>query len=201
MVSAPPVYLPQSFTITDDQFWELSRTNPELRLERTANGELIVMPPTGSEGGSHNAEVTTDIVIWNRETQLGKVFDSSTGFKLPNGATRAPDTAWIANERWNALTPEQRKRFTPICPDFVLELASESDDVDTLRRKMQEYIENGCRLGWLIIPKTQQVEIYRSDSSAPRVRPIEVLQSPTSLSGEDVLPGFVLNLAAIFKAT
>lgn len=185
MVSSPPIYLPQSFTITDDQFWELSRTNPELRLERTSNGELIVMPPTGSEGGSHNAEVTTDIVIWNRKTQLGKVFDSSTGFKLPNGATRAPDTAWIANERWNKLTPAQRKRFAPICPDFVLELVSESDDVETLRRKMQEYIENGCRLGWLIIPTAQQAEIYRGD------RPTEVLQSPTSLSGEDVLPGFV----------
>jgi Uma2 family endonuclease len=201
MVSAPPVYLPKSFTITDDQFWELSRTNPELRLERTASGELIVMPPTGSEGGSHNAEVTTDIVIWNRKTQLGKVFDSSTGFKLPNGATRAPDTAWIANERWNALTPAQRKRFAPICPDFVLELASESDDVETLRQKMQEYIENGCRLGWLIIPAAQQAEIYRGDSSAPRVRPVEVLQSPASLSGEDVLPGFILNLAAILNAT
>jgi Uma2 family endonuclease len=101
-VSTLPVYLPQSFTVTDSQFWELARTNPELRLERTAEGELIVMPPTVSEGGNYNAEVTTDFGIWNRRTQLGKVFDSSTGFKLPNGATRAPDTAWVANERWNA---------------------------------------------------------------------------------------------------
>jgi Uma2 family endonuclease len=193
MVSAPPVHLPRSFTVTDDQFWELARTNPELRLERTAEGELIVMPPTGSEGGNYNAELTIDIGTWNRRTQLGKVFDSSTGFKLPNGATRAPDTAWITNERWNALTPEQRKKFAPICPDFVLELASESDDLGTLRQKMQEYIDNGCRLGWLVIPKTQQVEIYRSDAS------IEVLQSPITLSGEAVLPGFTLTLATIFK--
>jgi Uma2 family endonuclease len=193
MVSAPPVHLARSFTVTDDQFWELARTHPELRLERTAEGELIVMPPTVSEGGNYNAEVTTDFGIWNRKTQLGKVFDSSTGFKLPNGATRAPDTAWVTNERWNALTPEQRKKFAPICPDFVLELASESDDLDTLRQKMLEYIDNGCRLGWLVIPKTQQVEIYRGDRS------IEVLQSPATLSGEAVLPGFVLNLVAIFK--
>jgi Uma2 family endonuclease len=192
MVSAPPVHLPRSFTVTNDQFWELAKTNPELRLERTAEGELIVMPPTGSEGGSYNAEVTTDIAIWNRRTQLGKVFDSSTGFKLPNGATRVPDTAWVTNERWKALTPEQRKKFAPICPDFVLELASESDDLGILRQKMQEYINNGCRLGWLIIPKIQQVEIYRGDGT------VEVLQSPVTLSGEAVLPDFTLNLATIF---
>ncbi|MCG9891835.1 MAG: Uma2 family endonuclease [Thermosynechococcaceae cyanobacterium MS004] len=191
MVSSPPVYLPQSFTVTDGQFWELAKTNPELRLERTAAGELIIMPPTGGEGGSYNAEVTTDIAIWNRRTQLGKVFDSSTGFKLPNGATRAPDTAWITNERWNAIPSDQRKKFAPICPDFILELASESDDLDTLRQKMQEYIENGCRLGWLIIPKMQQVEIYRIDGST------EILQSPVTLSGENVLPGFTLSISTI----
>jgi Uma2 family endonuclease len=193
MVNAPPVHLPERFTVTDDQFWELAQTNPELRLERTAEGELIVMPPTGSESGHYNAELTIDIGTWNRRTQLGKVFDSSTGFKLPNGATRAPDTAWIANERWNALTPEQRQRFAPICPDFVLELASASDDLETLRQKMQEYIDNGCQLGWLIIPKLQQVEIYRADGS------IEVAQSPVTLFGEAVLPGLALQLAAIFK--
>lgn len=192
MVSAPPIYLPPSFTVTDDQFWDLVKSNPELRLERTATGKLIIMPPTGSEGGRHNAEVTTDISIWNRRTQLGKVFDSSTGFQLPNEAIRAPDTAWITNERWTALTPEQRQGFAPICPDFVLELASQSDDLETLRQKMQEYIENGCRLGWLIIPKTQQIQIYRGNGV------VEALQSPISLSGEDVLPGLVLDLAAIF---
>jgi Uma2 family endonuclease len=192
MVNAPPVQLPQRFTVTDDQFWELARTNPELRLERTAEGELIVMPPTGSESGHYNAELTIDIGTWNRRTQLGKVFDSSAGFKLPNGATRSPDTAWITNERWNTLTSQQRKRFAPICPDFVLELASESDDLETLCQKMQEYIDNGCRLGWLIIPKLQQVKIYRADGS------VEVVHSPVTLSGEAVLPGFSLHLTAIF---
>ena len=193
MVSAPPIYLPPSFTVTHDQFWELAKSNPELRLERTATGELIIMPPTGSAGGNYNAELTIDIGTWNRRTQLGKVFDSSKGFQLPNGAIRAPDTAWITNERWTALTPEQRQGFAPICPDFVLELASQSDDLETLCQKMQEYIGNGCRLGWLIIPKTQQIQIYRGNGV------VEALQSPRSLSGEDVLPGLVLDLIAIFQ--
>ncbi len=199
MVSALPVNLPQKFKVTDEQFWEFSQANPELRMECTADGELIVMPPTGSEGGNRNAEITIDIGIWNRQTRLGKVFDSSTGFRLPNGATRSPDTSWIANERWEKLPLEQRKRFALICPYFVLELASESDSLDDLRQKMREYVENGCRLGWLIIPKAQQVEIYRCDSSAPRVRTFEVLQSPAVLSGEDVLPGLNFSLSAIFE--
>jgi Uma2 family endonuclease len=186
MVSTLPV------KVTDEQFWEFSQANPELRMECTANGELIVMSPTGSEGGNRNAEVTIDIGTWNRQTRLGKVFDSSTGFRLPNGATRSPDTSWITNERWDAIPPEQRKRFAPICPDFVIELASESDNLDELRGKMREYIENGCRLGWLILPKIRQVETYRGD------RPVEVLKSPTSLTGEDILPGLVVNLKAIF---
>jgi Uma2 family endonuclease len=120
------------------------------------------------------------------------VFDSSTGFRLPNGAIRAPDTAWVAQARWQALTSEQRQGFAPLCPDFILELASATDDMDDLRAKMQEYLENGCRLGWLIDRQTQQVEIYRPD------QPVEILQAPATLSGEDVLPGFVLNLHSIF---
>lgn len=152
------------------------------------------MPPTGSEGGHYNAELTIDMGLWNRRTQLGKIFDSSTGFQLANGAIRAPDTAWITNERWNSLTPDQRQRFAPICPDLVLELASQSDDLETLRHKMQEYMENVCRLGWLIISRIQQVEIYRGNGV------VEGLQSPRSLSGENVLPGLVLDLVAIFQA-
>jgi Uma2 family endonuclease len=193
MVSSPPINLPQRFTVTDEQFWDLARSNPELRMERTANGELIVMPPTGSEGGRRNAEITTDIGIWNRQTGLGKVFDSSTGFRLPNGATRSPDTAWVAHEQWDKIPPEQQKSFAPICPDFVLELASESDDLNTLRQKMEEYRENGCRLGWLIIPQARQVEIYRQDCA------VETLHNPVSLSGEDVLPGLLFNLSRIFE--
>lgn len=186
------VKVPPKLRITNEQFMQLVQANPDLRMERTAQGELIVMAPTGSESGHYNAELTTDFTLWNRQNRLGKVFDSSTGFKLPNGATRAPDTAWVKQERWDALTPEQRKGFAPLCPDFVLELASEIDDLETLRAKMQEYIENGCQLGWLVSPKAHQVEIYRPN------QPVEVLQSPTNLSGEAVLPGFILNLETIF---
>ena len=186
------VRIPNTLRVTDDQFLELVRANPDLRMERTAEGELIILSPTGSEGGNYNAELTTDFGIWNRQAKLGKVFDSSTGFKLPNGATRTPDTAWVKQARWDALTSEQRKGFAPLCPDFVLELASETDDIEMLQAKMQEYLENGCSLGWLIDPKTRQVEIYRSN------REVEVLQNPESLSGEEILPGFTLNLEIIF---
>lgn len=182
------VLIPPSLKLDDEQFTRLVAANPNLRLEKTAAGELIVMAPTGGEDGSYNAELTTDVGIWNRQTQTGVVFDSSTGFKLPNGAIRSPDTAWIAQARWDALTPQERKGFAPICPDFVLELVSESDDVEVLQAKMQEYMENGCQLGWLIDPKTRQVEIYRVG------QPVERLQAPQSLSGENVLSGFVLDL-------
>ncbi len=192
MAVQPEIKIPSTLKVTDGQFLELVKANPDLRMERTASGELQVMPPTGSEGGNYNAEIGADVVIWNRRTRLGKVFDSSTGFKLPNGATRAPDAAWVTQERWEALTPEQRQGFAPLCPDFVLELASATDDIADLRAKMREYIENGCRLGWLIDPRTETVEIYR-----PRRSP-EVLRSPEMLSGEDVLPEFVLSFQTLF---
>lgn len=192
MVSSLPIRIPKALRVSDKQFLDFVAANPDLRLERTATGELIIMPPTGSESGNYNFELTTDLGIWNRQARLGKAFDSSTGFRLPNGATRSPDSAWITHERWNKLTPQQRKGFAPICPDFVLELASETDSAETLRLKMQEYIDNGCRLGWLIIPKTKQAEIYR-----PGQMP-ESQQSPEILSGETVLPGFILNLKMIF---
>ena len=192
MLLPPPVQIPHSLKVTDEQFWELAQANPELRLERTATGELIAMVPVGSEGGNYNIELSTDLAVWNRQTRLGVAFDSSAGFRLPNGATRAPDSAWVLKARWDALTPQQRKGFAPICPDFVMELASESDSLTVLREKMQEYLENGCRLGWLIIPKSQQVEIYRPG------QPVEILQAPKTLSGETVLPGFVLSLQPVF---
>lgn len=124
---------------------------------------------------------------------MGKAFDSSTGFRLPNGATRSPDASWIRMERWNALIQEQRKKFLPLCPDFAIELVSETDDLKDVQEKMQEYLENGLHLGWLINPKTRQVEIYRPNQE------VEILQSPRSLQGEDVLPGFVLDLQPIFE--
>ncbi len=191
----PPIVvrLQPVIELTDDQFYEFCQLNPDLRMERTATGELIIMPPTGGESGKRNADLTTDLNIWNRQTKLGVVFDSSTGFRLPNGADRSPDASWIRLDRWNALNTRQRKRFLPLCPNFVIELRSETDSLEKLQEKMQEYLDNGLRLGWLIDPKTQKVEIYRPGST------LEVLPSPLTLSEEDVLPGFVLDLKLIFE--
>ena len=178
--------------LTDEQFYQLCQKNPDVKFERSAKGELIIMPPTGGETGNRNAEIVVDFGIWNRQTKLGKVFDSSTGFKLPNGADRSPDVAWIKQERWDALTPEQKEKFPPIAPDFVLEFMSASDDLQKVQEKMQEYMDNQVKLGWLIDRKTRRVEIYRLGKE------VEVLESPTELSGEDVLPGFILNLQTVF---
>ena len=191
-MTAITLQIPKSLKFTDDKFVEIVAANKDLRLELSSQGELSIMSPTGGETGDRNLELGGQVWFWNRQNGLGKAFDSSTGFKLPNGATRSPDVSWIKIARWNALTPEQRKRFLPLCPDFVIELVSESDDLADTQAKMREYIANGLRLGWLINPKNQQVEIYRPNQE------IEVLQSPTSLFGEDVLPGFILDLQPIF---
>ncbi|BCL39352.1 Uma2 family endonuclease [Nostoc sp. MS1] len=178
--------------LTDEQFYQLCQENPEVKLERNTKGELIIMPPTGGETGNKNSEINADFVIWNRQTKLGVCFDSSTCFKLPNGANRSPDVAWIKKERWDALTPEEQDRFPPIAPDFVLELMSPSDNLEDAQAKMREYIDNQVKLGWLINRKTRQVEIYRQGKS------IQVLNSPIELSGEGILPGFILNLQIIW---
>lgn len=183
---------PETAPITDEQFYQLCITNQELKLERTAKGDLIIMPPTGGETSKFNSEVNLDLGLWNRQTKLGITFDSSGGFKLPNGADRSPDAAWIPLAKWESLTPQQQEKFPPICPDFVIELRSPSDSLKPLQEKMQEYMDNGTRLGWLINRKNRQVEIYRQG------REKEVLENPTTLSGEDVLPGFVLNLSLIW---
>jgi Uma2 family endonuclease len=177
--------------LTDDQFFQMCQKNRNYRFERTASGELLIMPPTGSDTGRRNVKITTQVDNWNSMSNLGEVFDSSTGFTLPNGAERSPDVSWLKIERWNALTPEQQEKFAPICPDFVVELRSVSDSLKDLPEKMQEYIENGARLGWLIDRKNQRVEIYRPGKD------VEILDNPVSLSGEDVLPEFVLNLQNI----
>lgn len=187
-MTAFTVNLDSVIHLTDEQFFQLCQVNRDLRFERNAKGELIIMTPAGGESSSQNADLTTDLTIWNRQTRLGIVFDSSGGFKLPNGADRSPDAAWIALPRWEALTPEQRRRFPPLAPDFVIELRSPSDDLKPLQAKMREYIENGVRLGWLIDPQNRRVEIYRPD------RPLEVITTPAQLSGEEVLPGLVLNV-------
>ncbi|KJH71238.1 Uma2 family endonuclease [Aliterella atlantica] len=183
--------LPPVLRLTDEQFEQLAFANRQLQLELTASGELIIMPPTGGETGDRNFELAGQLWLWNRQNRLGKAFDSSTGFRLPNGATRSPDVSWIRIERWNALTGEQRKKFLPLCPDFVIELVSETDELAETQAKMREYLENGLQLGWLINPKARRVEIYRPNQE------FEILDA-TTLSGEDVLPGFVLDLQPIF---
>ncbi|WP_414618912.1 Uma2 family endonuclease [Calothrix sp. CCY 0018] len=192
-MTALTLQMPPELKFTDEEFEQIVQFNKELRLELTAEGKLIIMSPTGGETGNRNFDLIGQIWFWSRRNKLGKAFDSSTGFKLPNGATRSPDASWIKMERWDALTPQQRKKYLPLCPDFAVELVSESDDVEDTRKKMQEYIENGLRLGWLINPKDKQVEIYRAGKE------VEVLNSPTSLSGEDVLEGFILDLEVIFE--
>jgi Uma2 family endonuclease len=182
-----------SLRVTPEQFAALTAANRELRLERTATGELIVNPPTGSETGYRNWNLAGELYLWWRNAgEPGKAFDSSSGFELPNGANRSPDVAWVSQDRWDALTPEQRKGFAPLCPDFVVELCSESDTPKDLRAKIEEYIENGAMLGWLIDPKNKRVEIYRLGQR------VEVLENPSTLSGEGVLPGFTLNLNRVF---
>lgn len=174
--------------LNDDQFYQLCRDNPDIKFERNIRGEITIMPPTGGETGKHNASIIADFVIWNRQTKLGVVFDSSTCFKLPNGSNRSPDVSWIKLERWNQLTPQQKEKFPPIAPDFVLELMSPSDNLKDVQNKMLEYMNGGVKLGLLIDRKNRRVEIYRQGKE------VEILDSPKSLSGEDILPGFVLDM-------
>ena len=171
--------------LTDEQFFQLCQNHPDLRFERTASGELIIMPPTGGETGKRNFEIALQLGIWNKRHQLGIAFDSSTGFKLPNGANRSPDVSWLKKERWDALTPEEKRKFPPLCPDFIVELRSPSDSLKKTQAKMQEYMENNAQLGWLIDQENQRVEIYRQGKE------VEIVQSPKKLSGEEILPGFV----------
>lgn len=186
-----PSTLKLKIDLTDEQFFQMCQKNRDYRFERTASGEILIMSPTGSDTGKRNVKITTQLDIWNSETNLGEVFDSSTGFTLPNGAERSPDASWVKIERWNALTPEQQEKFVPICPDFLVELRSRTDSLKELQEKMQEYIENGAQLGWLIDRKNKRVEIYRSGKD------VEILDNPVSLSGKNVLAGFVLHLEQI----
>ena len=179
--------------LNDEQFWQLCQQHRDYQFERNALGEIIIMSPTGGETGSRNADLIYQLQAWNRQHKLGVVFDSSTGFKLPNKAERSPDASWITKSRWEALTSEQKQRFVPLCPDFVVELRSPSDSLQKLREKMAEYQDNGARLGWLIDPQNKQVLIYIPHKT------VQILKSPTSLSGDDVLPGFILDLKTIWN--
>jgi Uma2 family endonuclease len=191
-MNALTISLDSVIDLNDEQFFQLCRKNSDLRFERNAQGDITIMAPAGSETGARNSDLNADLVFWNRRKKLGIVFDSSSGFKLPNGCDRSPDASWIAKERWETLTPQQRAKFAPICPDFVIELMSPSDNLKVTQAKMQEYQDNGARLGWLINRKDREVEIYRIG------KPKEILKVPIALSGEDVLPEFVLSLGDIW---
>jgi Uma2 family endonuclease len=178
--------------MTNEQFFAFCQQNRDYRIERNATGEIIIMPPTGSETGNRNFDLIVQLGIWIRENGTGIGFDSSAGFTLPNGAMRASDAAWIKLEKWHTLTLEQQQKFAPICPDFIIELRSPSDNLQPLKDKLQEYIDNGISLGWLIDRKNRKVYIYRPNSE------VECLDNPATLSGESILPGFVLQLSTIW---
>ena len=191
-MNALTVDLNSIISLSDEQYFQLCQANRDLKFERTAKGELIIMPPTGGETGNRNGRISQQLFNWADLDRTGIAFDSSTGFKLPNGAFRSPDAAWIKLERWHTLSPAQKEKFIPLCPDFVIELLSPSDRTSVIREKMLEYLDSGIQLGWLINRKSQQVEIYR-----PNVE-VEIIAAPKTLSGEAILPGFVLNLEPIW---
>jgi Uma2 family endonuclease len=190
------IAIPKGFRVTPEQFDQLAQAEQLARMELTKDGELIVMSPTGGTAGRKNRRLTQQIGNWTDRDSTGEAFDSSTIFVLPNGARRSPDVSWIKLERWNQLTRAQQDGFPPIVPDFVIELVSPSDlknqRYEDLQVKMQEYLDNGVRLGWLIDPSAKTVEIYRVGQQ------VEILNNPQTLSGEDVLPGFILDLSEIF---
>lgn len=182
-----------SLKLSDADFERIVRANPEWNFEQTAAGDLIIVPPTGGTSSRKNRSITGQLDAWvEANLNLGEGFDSNVLFILPNGAKRSPDASWVERRRWDALSQQQQDGYVPLCPDFVVELRSPTDALEELQIKMQEYMDNGARLGWLINPQDRQVEIYRLG------QPVEVLQAPLTLSGEDVLPGFVLNLQRIF---
>jgi Uma2 family endonuclease len=186
--------LPESLNLSEDDFYEFCQLNRELKVERTAQGEIVIMPPTGGETGSRNSEINMQLRFWSKRDGTGAVFDSSTGFILPNGAERSPDAAWVLHTRLAQLSPESRKKFLPLCPDFVIELKSPSDRLENLQAKMEEYIQNGTQLGWLLDPDKRR--IYVSVRGAP-VRKVEAV---ISISGDPPLTGFTLDLKDVWNA-
>jgi Uma2 family endonuclease len=183
------------FKVNDEEFYALCQLNQDWRLERTAEGDLVIMPPAGGETGDKNAFVTAFLKIWSLQDGSGVAFDSSTGFTLPNGAIRSPDAAWVLRSRLSSLMPEQKRKFLPVCPNFVVELRSPSDNLKTVQEKMQEYLDNGAQLGWLIDPLDRCVYVYRPGDG------MECLDNPTTISGDPELPGFVLDLTRIWEAS
>jgi len=191
--SALVLQIPSSMQMTDEQFFDFCQVNRDLRIERNKFGELVIMPPTGSETGNREVNISGQLWVWSEQDGTGITFSSSTGFKLSTGAERSPDASWIKLERWNALSAEQQRKFAPICPDFVVELKSPSDNLQTLKEKMEEYMkEPGIQLGWLIDRKQRKVYIY-----LPGL-PEECLDNPATVSGELVLPEFILNMSKVW---
>jgi Uma2 family endonuclease len=181
-----------SVDLSDEQFFRLCVSNRDYRFERNTKGDLVIMPPTGGETGNKNAGITAQLWVWNNQKKLGKVFDSSTGFKLPLGAVRSSDTSWIPQEKWNNLTSQEKEKFLPLYPDFVIELLSPTDNLIDTQKKMIEYLENGTKLGWLINREARQVEVYRINQE------VEILDNPSSVSGENVLEDFNLEMELIW---
>ncbi|MDZ8085698.1 MAG: Uma2 family endonuclease [Nostoc sp. DedQUE12b] len=194
MFSSPLVLqIPSSMQMTDEQFFDFCQMNRDLRIERNKFGEISIMPPTGGTTGNRGGNIFGQLWVWSEQNSTGITFDYSTGFKLSTGANRSPDASWIKLERWNSLSPKQQEKFVPICPDFVIELKSPSDNLQTLKEKMEEYMnEPGIQLGWLIDRKQRKVYIYRPGL------PEECLNNPASVSGESVLPGFILNMSKVW---
>jgi len=186
------VHLRPVLELTDEQFYAFCQLNRDLRIERTAQGEVVIMPPAGGKTSERNAEIVIQRGMWAKRDGTGATFDSSGGFVLPDGAIRSPDAAWITHARLAALTAEQRDKFLPLCPDFVLELRSPTDTLTTLHAKMQEYLDNGARLGLLIDPMQRRVYVYHPQA------PVECLENPDTISGDPVLPGFILDLREIW---
>ena len=191
--SALVLRLQPAIDLTREQFFHFCQLNSEVRIELTADGEIAIMPPTGGETGARNMRLGAQVARWADEDGSGVVFDSSTGFELPNGAVRSPDVAWVANARLARLSTEEKRRFLPLCPDFVIELCSPTDSVAEVQQKMEEYRANGARLGWLLDPDRRRVAVYYADGR------VEWLERPISIAGDPVLPGFVLSLAAIWE--
>jgi Uma2 family endonuclease len=183
---------PDILKLTDDQFFEFCALNRELRIERSAEGKIIIMSPTGGETGRRNAEINRQLANWAKQDGTGIVFDSNTEFRLPNRASRSPDASWVLRSRWEAIPEAEREKFPPICPDFVVELLSPSDNLEEIKLKMEEYIANGARLGWLIDPKNKRVWTHAGAG-------VQTLERPAAVSADPVLPGFILNLTDIFS--
>jgi Uma2 family endonuclease len=181
--------------MTDDQFFRFCQQNRDLRIEQTAAGDVLIMPPAGPESSDRNGELTTQLRLWAKREGSGVAFDSSAGFTLPDSAVLSPDASWILKERLAALTSEQRRGFWPICPDFVAELRSSTDRLSALQAKLQQFIDNGARLGWLIDPEPRHLHVYRPG------QPVERLENPTTVPGDPVLPGFVLDAQAVFDTS